>query len=213
MRPLPIILVHLRKPNRSLATESRTDPLFECGCFGLTGCHNANLLSGTKASGARLGFVQPGRNLVRLVFLTPPVRIVNHGACTAAHWSPADMPLRFQDSVILVDNEGRSDVPHLKKLFADAQRPTWVSKFSSTFRTRVRPLPAAIAAAVVDAWERRIAATDRATRYWESLPYRPPRPDTKRQDTYRRLLAIARGNSISTKPVTAPCRPRRKTCP
>ena len=34
--PDPVILVHLRQP-RSVLGESRTDPLYEFGSFGLTG--------------------------------------------------------------------------------------------------------------------------------------------------------------------------------
>lgn len=210
--PAPIILVHLRRPDRSKPNESRTDPMYEFGCFGLTGCHNDNLLNGTGAANARLGFIQPGPNAMRLVFLTPPVQVVNHGKRTAAHWSPVEMPLRFKDSVILIDNEGNTEVPSLKEMIKGVQRPTWISRFSSKFRSRTEPLQAAIAAEVVAAWEARIANAERATKYWEALPYMPPKPDTDRKATYERKLAEARGEPIAAESPPVESKHPRKPC-
>lgn len=192
----PVILVHLRQPKRSDANESRTDPLYEFGSFGTTDCHNANLLRDTEATGSRFGFIQPGPRVMRLVFLTPPVTVIDHGKRRAAHWIPAEMPLRFKNGLLLIDQDGNTDVPGLKAMLAGGQRSTWVGRFSSAFRSRTTPLPAAVAAELIAAWDRRVAdggPAIRAERYWEALPFTPPKPDTNRAATHQRLLAIACG--------------------
>lgn len=195
-RAAPIILVHLRQPNRGNDREARTDPLYEFGSFGLTGCHRTNLLNDVSATGARLGFIQPGRDAMRLVYLSPPVRVVDHGRRREATWSPAEMPLCFAEGVLLIDNEGNTDVPELKAMLAHGQRHSWVARFSSAFRSRTKPLPQRAAAQIVEAWRRRCDAGGRgarAAKYWEALPYMPPRPDTDRAATRARLLVEARG--------------------
>jgi len=192
----PVILVHLRQPKRSEATESRTDPVYEYGMFGATGCHNANLLRDTSRTGVRLGFIQPGRNVMRLVFLTPPITVINHGKRRVAHWKPAHMPLHFKHGILLIDQDGNSDIPGIKVILEGGQRSTWVSRFSSAFRSRTTPLSSAIAAAVVAAWNHRVATGGPAIlakRYWDALPFTPRKPDTNRAATHRRLLAEARG--------------------
>ena len=194
-----IILVHLRQPDRGNDRETRTDPLYEYGSFGLTGCHRTNLLNDVSATGARLAFVQPGRNAMRLVFLTPPVKVVDHGKRREATWLPAKMPLRFPEGVLLIDNDGNTDVPALKAMLAQGQRNTWVGRFSSAFRSRTKPLPQRAAAQIVEAWRCRCDAggrAARATKYWQALPYMPPRPDTDRAATRARLLAEARGDTV-----------------
>jgi hypothetical protein len=72
-----VILVMLRRPRRGDPNEMRTDPLWEFGSFGCTGCHRANLMNPTKLTelnGARLGFAQNGLRGIKLVHLTPPIR-------------------------------------------------------------------------------------------------------------------------------------------
>ena len=203
----PVILVHLRQPDRSKPKESRTDPLYEFGCFGLTGCHNSNLLRETDATGVRLGFIQPGPGVMRLVFLTPPIKVIDHGKRRAAHWEPAEMPLRFKSGLLLIDKEGNSDIPGLKAMLEGGARSTWVGRFSSAFRSRTKPLPADVAAELVAAWDQKSAKGGggvRAERYWDALPFTPPKPDTDRAATYQRLLAEAKGEPSPNLPPTAP---------
>lgn len=195
-QPAPVILVHLRQPKRSDPNESRTDPLYEFGCFGLTDCHNTNLLRDTSATGARFGFIQPGPKAMRLVFLTPPVVVHDHGKRRAAHWKPAEMPLKYKLSILLIDQDGNADVPGIKSMIEGGQRSTWVGRFSSAFRSRTTPLPDHIAAELVAVWDAILSTGGsevQAQRYWEALPYSPPKPDTHREATHQRLLSIARG--------------------
>ena len=103
MKPPPIILVHLRRPDRRNPDETRTDPLYEFGSFGLTDCHRT-LLKRRSTIGSRLGFVQPGRGEMRLVYLSPPVKVVDHGkrreggaARAERYWESMPSPLPKPD--------------------------------------------------------------------------------------------------------------------
>ena len=68
----------------------RTDPLYEFGSFGLTGCHRTNLLVDHAAAGARLAFTQGGDLGFRLVMLTPPIDVRSLATVREAFWSQAD---------------------------------------------------------------------------------------------------------------------------
>lgn len=199
-----IIIVMLRQPDESNPEEARTDPMFEFGSFGLTGCHRRNLLAGTRATGARLAFAQPGPNEVRLVMLTSPLTIVRHATVLEATWTPPEMPLKFGDAPVLVDNDGSSDIPLLRASIQDGQRSTWVARFTSAFRSRTRPLEQDIATEFVSAWNRRVATKTRARVYWEALPYPPPLCDHDRTGTRAALLR-------SANPETSPPQPRPPT--
>jgi hypothetical protein len=39
-----VIIVHLRRPKTADPKESRSDPFWEFGSFGITGCHSENLM-------------------------------------------------------------------------------------------------------------------------------------------------------------------------
>ncbi len=201
----PVILVMLRQPwNRE--SEQRTDPLYEFGSFGLTGCHNGNLLASDAADGARLGFVQGGPGRMRLVMLTPPVKIVRHPNGVEAAWRSASMPLKFEDAPLLVDRWGKSEVPGMLEALRGGRRSTLSAQFASNFRSRLRPLEPRLAASVVKAWEE--ANRDRIHRaksYWEALPRPPPSKDEDREGTYRGLLRRAGAR-------TAPAKKAKRNC-
>ncbi len=186
-----VILVMLRQPDESNPEEARTDPMYEFGSFGLTGCHRRNVLASTRATGARFAFAQPGPNEARLVMLTSPVTIVRHATILEATWAPPEMPLRFCGAPLLVDNEGNSDVPLLRASIQEGKRSTWVSRFASAFRSRTRPLERHIAQELVSAWDRWVASEARARFCWEALPYPPPVRDDDRERTRADLLSAA----------------------
>src|ERR1022692_741575 len=84
-----VIIVHLRRPGSR--NDKRSDPFWEFGSFGITGCHERNLLSlrnAEKLDGVRLAFAQGGPKGTRLVHLTPPVKIIPHQHYIEAQWSP-----------------------------------------------------------------------------------------------------------------------------
>jgi hypothetical protein len=187
-------IVMLRQP-KSHAGEARTDPFYEFGCFGLTGCHSANIMSDKKASGGRIAFAQGGRGEVRLVLLTPPTEFESLTEVNVARWKPTTA-LRFDRAPILISNDGSSDVPRLQEFVASVNRPTWASKFGSRFRARKEPLPPGIAEQIIDAWEHARASGGEAAIariYFETMPHPPPSPDRDRRAKYEELLRKAGG--------------------
>lgn len=197
-----VILVHLRRPNRSNPKERRDDPFFEFGSFGCTGCHKKNLMNPKRAEeldGVRLGFAQGGKDGFRLVHLTPPVRVVKYADCCELIWEPAEMPFRYSAAPLLVDNEGRSDFSAILQALHGVDRPTWPARFSSAFRSRRVPLEKAIADNICRVYDRRRkAAAQRdqlAQTYVDALPYAPNTVDTKRGETLMGLRAQLRNRS------------------
>jgi hypothetical protein len=187
-----VIIVHLRRPKTK---DQRTDPFFEFGSFGLTGCHRKNLLADQAAAGCRLGFAQGGNAGFRLVMLTPPVDVRALAFGNEATWKPGGMPLKYVAAPLLIDKDGDTDVPSLVSMIADSARETPMAKFSSAFRSRKNPLPEKVAAEVIAAWNRCVAdESARAKTYWEALPYWDnDSVDRDRRSTYKERLAKARG--------------------
>lgn len=193
-----VIIVLLRQPNRRNKREMRTDPFWEFGSFGCTGCHHKNLLNPKKShklAGARLAFVQGGRGEVRLVLLTPPITVVHHKVHCEVRWRPA-RTFRYERAPLVVDNEGRSQFPFLLKEFADRDRTTLAGCFSSAFRTRRHPLPTQVGDALARRWERYVSNAPRDSfirTYEQALPFEPPLVDGNRDRTYRMALRHADG--------------------
>lgn len=114
-----VVVVHLRRPNRDDPREMRSDPFWEFGSFGCTGCHRRNLMNPRRIhelEGTRLAFAQGGPKGFRLVLLTPPVEVVRHRDRCELRWEPARMPFRYDSAPLLVDAEGKSDFPSLEHL-------------------------------------------------------------------------------------------------
>jgi hypothetical protein len=73
-----VFVVYLRTPRMHDKDESRDDPFWEFGSFGCTGCHNRNLMNPKRANelhGAQLAFVQGGPAGVKLVHVTPQIKV------------------------------------------------------------------------------------------------------------------------------------------
>ena len=187
-----IIIVMLRQPNRNDPQEMRTDPLWEFGSFGCTKCHRRNLMNPRKVdelAGSRLAFAQGGRSEVRLIHVTPPVRMVHHGLFAEATWQPVDMPFSYASAPVLINNSGGSDIPVLIEMTDDVHRSTPVSRFVSKFRSRRKPLPADVARKIIEVYNdfprnELTVARD----YTDSLPFLPPLIDRNRKRTYEKLL-------------------------
>ena len=188
-----VVVVMLRQPRRNNPEEARTDPMWEFGSFGCTRCHQRNLMNPRKVdelTGSLLAFAQGGRAEIRLVHVTPPIRIVHHDSFAEAKWEPADMPLTYECAPILVDNHGGSAVPALIEMIDNARRSTPVGRFASKFRSRSKPLPADVGRQVVAAYRsRRLSGATVARHYAEALPYPPPRIDRDRKRTYAMLIS------------------------
>ena len=191
-----VVVVMLRQPKCHDPEEKRTDPLWEFGSFGCTGCHQRNLMNPRRADelhGSLLAFAQGGDFEVRLAHVTPPIRIVHHhGLSAEATWQPADMPLAYESAPVLVDNHGGSDVPALIEMIDEVRRSTLVGRIASKFRSRRQPLPADVGRQLVAAYRsfRERGATV-ARCYTDALPFPPPRIDRDRERTYASLLSWA----------------------
>jgi hypothetical protein len=177
-----VIIVMLRRP-KSSAEESRTDPYWEFGSFGTTGCHNRSVMNPLRIKeldGKRFAFAQGGPLGFRLVHVTPPLstRQLPNGLCEAL-WAPPDMPLLYKASPCLIDNSGHSDCPSIIPYFSGVKRHTWEARFGSAFRTSRLPLAGVVGAELLRVYsERRLAFPSAvAQTYVDALPYPPPRVD------------------------------------
>lgn len=192
-----VIVVHLRRP-RSVADEMRSDPFWEFGSFGITGCHSKNLMHPRNAEflqGARFAFAQGGRTGMRLVYLTPHIRIISHRARIEAIWTPAEMPFCYSEAPKLANNQGEGDFQHLEATLKHGKRKTVEGQFSSQFRSRATPLENALAEELIRTYSTMRAAAEPgaiATCYADALPWSPPLIDRERERTYASLLSNVR---------------------
>jgi len=190
-----IRLVMLRRPGAKGPHDMRTDPFWEFGSFGLTGCHARNLMHLRNAElldGTRLAFIQGGVDAIKLLLLTPPIRMITHRRRCEARWPAGSLPYRYEDAQLIIDNDGRTDFPRLKNLTSGVNRSTWMGKIASAFRTRVRPLPADVANELISVFRSRGKDGNKViTTYIDALPFPPPAIDHNRASTYRELLEHA----------------------
>jgi hypothetical protein len=190
-----VIVVLLRRPSK-VPTERRDDPFWEVGSFGCTGCHKHNLMNPKRAyelEGARLAFVQGGPKGFRLVHLSPPIHIEPLGAGVEARWRPKAMPLSYQKAPLVIDNEGRTDMPLLVRETMGIARHTPVARFSSAFRSRRRPVAGEIGQQIIACYNRHRKPANIAPTYVEAMPYPPPLVELDREKRYRerRRLGMA----------------------
>jgi hypothetical protein len=194
-----IILTVLRQPRTDDPAEQRSEPFWEFGSFGITGCHGRNLLHPRRAhelEGKRLAFAQGGPDGFRLVHLTPPVKVQNRGAVCEVAWAPALMPFKYATAPLLINNAGETATPSLICELEGVARHTWSGRFASKFRSRREPVSPDLAAELEHCM--RQAAQDRlpiASSYVDALPHPPPSVDLERRKTYTDLLRSAGGSS------------------
>lgn len=188
-----VIIVMLRQPKRYDPSETRTDPLWEFGSFGCTGCHRTLVSPNkpTELNGTRFAFAQNGALGWKLVHITTPVSTLHHGTFGEAKWDPPEMPLTYHSAPMLVNNCGASDAPAIRQMIRDVNRRTPVAQFASKFRSRCRPLPAHVGRQLIGVYERfRKERASFAQTYVDALPYPPPRVDEDREGTYRKLRGL-----------------------
>jgi hypothetical protein len=218
-----VIMVMLRQP-RSDRGESRTDPIWEVGSFGSTGCHTRNLMNPSKIeelNGARFAFVQGGPSGLRLVHVTPPVkgRRIRSGECGEVHWEKHAMPLNYGNSPCVINNDGHSDVPLILDYIRWVARSTWIARFASAFRTRRMPLAGVVGDQVVaayDTWRKKHPEAVAKT-YVDALPWPPPLVESalERKTKYRKNIGATSGKTAkncSTKDSVCKKPPPRRRC-
>jgi hypothetical protein len=185
-----IVIVSLRRPRVNDPDEDRADPFWEFGSFGCTGCHKGNLMNPKRIhllKGARLAFAQGGAEGFKLVHLSPPVETACRGNSAEVKWSPHRMPFKYTQAPLLINNNGESHFPLLKTFIAHTNRPSWVSKFASKFRSRGEPVAIEIAKEIVEVYEEFLGSNIPglfASNYIEALPYPPAKIDHDREKTY-----------------------------
>jgi hypothetical protein len=195
-----VIIVVLRRPNLSKPGEMRSDPFWEFGSFGCTGCHRKNLMNPRNIDileGAKLAFAQGGDGGFKLILLTKSINTIFHNDCVEAKWSPAYMPFKYSQAPLLINNKGESDFLLLKQLIAPVKCPTWERKFASKFRARRTPVAASIAEEIVQVFTQTFDSSGPhsfASTYIDALPYSPPLIDSHRKQTYQSLLGLIQRN-------------------
>jgi hypothetical protein len=195
-----LFIVMLRQPRKN---DPRTDPFWEFGSFGCTGCHRRNLLHPKLcriADGDLLAFIQGGHLGSRLLLITPPVKRIVHEAATGnsrveLRWNSDTKPFRYDCAPSLFESASPRRLGLFPKLagdVADANRPTVAAKFASRFRARTRPLDRELARELVNGFTARVAdatASDFISQYHDALPWcDSPRSPTDRRADYRRLV-------------------------
>lgn len=194
-----VIIVHLRRPRTTNPKEGRSDPFWEFGSFGITGCHNRNLMNprnAPKLEGARLAFAQGGSEGTRLVYLTAPVKIDQHRSRIEARWSPAQMPFRYSSAPILVSNNAKSHFPRLAAGLKAVRRSTLEGRFASKYRSAATYLDDRVADELIKVYaekRREAPALEIACSYVDALPCIPPLPDGDREQAYAKALDKQRG--------------------
>ncbi len=188
-----IFIVHLRQPTND-KNEKRSDPFWEFGSFGLTGCHYHNLLHENnirKLDGNRLAFAQNGHEGFKLLLLTPPVNVIKNKKGIEVTWDNKQKPFKYTKAPLIVNNNHETEFQLLYDSVLKANRKTDVAKFSSSFRTRCSSLDTEIANEVFQVFSRKYTKADKKdliSKYTEALPYDPPCTDNDRKKTYKDLL-------------------------
>lgn len=163
-----LYLVFLRRPRSS--DDSRHDPFWEFGSFGRTGCHSRNLFHSKRTPlqrGDRLAFLQGGSGEVRMVGLTPAITVRHVGNRLEARWSASYRPFRYDDAPLFINNRGRSAFPSVPLALRGTARSTYCGAAASRFRSRTKPLPAALADQVLSVFVAHVGA--RAANYLEAV--------------------------------------------
>ncbi|HEY4761980.1 MAG TPA: hypothetical protein VIH42_15490 [Thermoguttaceae bacterium] len=181
--------------------EMRTDPLWEFGSFGCTGCHKKNLMNLRKSdelNGTRLAFAQGGCDGFKLVHLTPPIKIIQHGKIAEAKWSSKFKPLKYKKAPLLINKNGETDFPLLKHFIRSTNWHSWVTKFSSKFRSRRKPLDIKIANQIIKVFNEVISDSRDifASKYFDTLDKAPPKVDKNRRHTYFELIKRAENDKL-----------------
>ena len=211
-----VFIVMLRRPRKD---DSRTDPFWEFGSFGCTGCHRWNLLHPKKSqicTGDHLAFVQGGHFGPRLLLLSPPVERINHPGGSAKgrvelRWDSAVKPFRYDQAPSLFESPAPGHAglfPRLREYVKNANRPTFEAKFASRFRARAEPLEPELADELQAGFgkaKKRANEHDFIARYDQALPWCdcPSSPTDRRRDYEHRLRELQQA---------AGAEPRKRRC-
>lgn len=209
-----LFTVLLRQPEGP--RDSRDDPFWEFGSFGLTGCHRGNLLHPLHTrlrNGDRLAFIQGGPLGSRLLLITSAISLVRYrdaGRVIAieARWDPRDRPFAYGPPAPLVagaEAHAPGELPALREFLRETRRPSATAKLASRFRARSDPLPASLSQELLamDA-AARASAPDSAylSNYIEGVPgIHPVFAERNRRLVHRSIRRDLRTLGFSPEPV------------
>jgi hypothetical protein len=195
-----LFIVMLRRPRRN---DPRTDPFWEFGSFGCTGCHANNLLHPKNcqiANGDKLAFVQGGHLGSRLLLVTPPVTRVDHTGGGAKgrvelRWDSSRKPFCYDRAPSLFESPGPGRpglFPRLAVVLSQTNRSTADAKLASRFRARSSPLEPELAEELETGFNATVKTakpSDFVTKYAQALPWCDcPTPASERRKDYRACL-------------------------
>jgi hypothetical protein len=211
-----LFIVMLRRPRKD---DPRSDPFWEFGSFGCTGCHGKNLLHPKNCqirTGDRLAFVQGGQLGARLLLVTPPVERFDHAGgspkgCVELRWDSGQKPFRYDCAPSLFESPapGRAGLfPRLAGSLAHTNRSTIDAKLASRFRARTSPLGPQLVRELESAFTAAVKGakkSDFIIRYEEALPWCdcPSSASQRRRDYQQRLRELKSPAGV------APC---KKAC-
>ncbi len=193
-------IVMLRRPRKN---DPRTDPFWEFGSFGCTGCHGKNLLHPKNCqirNGDRLAFVQGGQRGARLLLVTPPVERIDHVGGSPKgrvelRWDSSQKPFRYECAPSLFESPapGKTGLfPRLAEFLAHTDRATIDAKFASRFRARTSSLESAIADELESGFNAKVKKAEKSdfiASYDDALPWCDcPCSDSERERKYQQLL-------------------------
>jgi hypothetical protein len=136
---MSVYFVYLRRP-RGL-DDRRNDPFWEFGSFGKTGCHDKHLLHPQNSrirDGDQLAFLQGGDAEIRVVGLTPALKVAGTEARIELKWNKAYRPLPFPLAPLLINNQGGSAFPAVYSALKldETNRSTFCGRAASGLRSR-----------------------------------------------------------------------------
>ncbi|MGD0785424.1 MAG: hypothetical protein ABR969_06400 [Sedimentisphaerales bacterium] len=214
MQESKVVIVHLRRPDQSNEKEMRSDPFYEFGSFGCTGCHDKNLMNPKRIKELdgvrlRLAFAQGGPDGFKLIQLTPPVKFEKY----ELKWDKKAKFFKYEKAPLLINNAGCSNFPFfkkmIKKMLRNGKRTTLSGQFSSCFRSRREQLPNSVALDIIKKYSAFVKSSPKeyfANDYTETMHRPPPKPDKSRKETYQNFIRKAKTAK------TCKCRCKKKSC-
>jgi hypothetical protein len=136
---MSLYFVYLRRPKNM--SDRRNDPFWEFGSFGKTGCHSRNLLHPRNSrirDGDRVAFLQGGVGEIRVVGLSPAIRVAGTEELIELRWNKDYRPLPFVSAPLLINNSRESAFPavYAALRLSDTNRSTFCGAAASRLRSR-----------------------------------------------------------------------------
>jgi hypothetical protein len=136
---MSLYFVFLRRPGD--LSDRRNDPFWEFGSFGRTGCHKKNLLHPRHSrlkDGDRLAFLQGGEGEIRVIALTPPIKVAGSTERIELMWDKAYRPLPYSKAPLLISNRNETAFPQVISALRlkDTNRTTPCGAAASRLRSR-----------------------------------------------------------------------------